>query len=89
MENNPERIALEREDKTLSSSVESGSGKSCGCHCPVEALLWDLVHSSLWAGYSQVSHTPLLASCLGSCRQLPFKLVLFLETDFKLLNMHH
>lgn len=55
----------------------------------MEALLWDLVHSSQWAGYSQVSHIPLLASGLGSCRQLPFKLTLFLETDFKLLNMHH
>lgn len=30
-----------------------------------------------------------LAGGLGSCSQLPFKLALFLETDFKLLNMYH
>lgn len=30
-----------------------------------------------------------LAGGRGSCSQLPFELALFLETDFKLLNMYH
>lgn len=46
------------------------------------ALLWDFIYRSPWARYSQVPPSN-LAGGLGSSSQLPLKLALFLETDFK------
>lgn len=60
-----------------------------------------LAGNDLWKHCSGTSFTALngqgaprfptsnLAGDLRSCSQLPFKLTLFLETDFKLLNMYH
>lgn len=83
---NKKRIALEREDKVVHPQVLRVGQESL----VVAGVLWENCYgtwfTTQWAGYSQVSHSPLLASGLGSCRQLPFKLALFLETDFQTIK---